>query len=143
MSDRIKPPSLSVPCIRLSPDLDRQIRAQRLGDERYSDTVRRVARFGLRMAAPVVVWRDDEDISYARVGSDTAHIVLSAARWQTRDDMWGATVGVARENAGDWDIAPICASGRKAPGHPSREAAKQAAEAGLRQWLASLAGGAV
>lgn len=142
MNERPRPPSLSVPCIRLSPDLDRQIRAQRLGDERYSDTVRRVLRLGLRVAAPVVEWTDYEDISAARVGGDTAHIVLSAARWQTRDDMWGATVGVARENAGEWDIAPICASGRKSPGHPSREAAKQAAEAGLRQWLSSLAGGA-
>ena len=51
MSERVKPPSLTVPCIRLSPDLDRQIRAQRLGDERYSDTVRRVLRAGLASIA--------------------------------------------------------------------------------------------
>lgn len=52
MSERPRPPSLMVPCIRLSPDLDRQIRAQRLGAERYSDTVRRVLRLGLRVATP-------------------------------------------------------------------------------------------
>lgn len=142
MSERPRPPSLTVPCIRLSPDLDRQIRAQRLGDERYSDTVRRISRFGLRMAAPVVVWEDGDDVSTARIGMGGVYLVTVAERWQTDPNRWGASVALQRDTAAAWDTTPISGSGGTAPGHPSREAAKQAAEAGLRAWLASLAGGA-
>lgn len=141
MNERPRPPSLSVPCIRLSPDLDRQIRGVMVGAERYSDTVRRILRLGLRVAAPTVVWEDDDDASVARIGAGSVYLLIVAERWQTDPTLWGASVALGKDSARGWDAVPISASGRKAPGHPSREAAKQAAEAGLRQWLASLAGG--
>lgn len=84
-----------------------------------------------------VDWADEEDRSVVVIGGKAVPIILCVEWWPYRPEEWsaGAWIGVGPQ------AVCIYASGTKVQGHPSREAAKADAVAGLRAWLAGVQAG--
>ena len=82
-----------------------------------------------------VKWLDMEHESIAVLGEHEA-VTIRCEQWPHRQQEWSATAWVGRGA----QAVCIYASGTKVQGHPSREAAKADAVAGLRAWLAGVFG---
>lgn len=85
------------------------------------------------MSAPV--WTDDDESSILIIGPTEAPVIVSVERWGWSREGWSVCVAVGR---GAW-LKPFHRSGHKAPGHPSREAAKAAGLEALSAWLRTVA----
>lgn len=87
------------------------------------------------MSAPV--WTEDADSSSLDIGTVAAPVTVYVDRWPHRPEFWSASVQVGTEAS----PCPIHRSGHKAPGHPSREAAKARGLEALSIWLRAVAEG--
>ena len=88
------------------------------------------------MSAPV--WTDSESGSTLDLGTVAAPVTVYVDRWSSHPDRWAVSVQVGTEAS----PCPIARSGHRAPGHPSREAAKAAGLEALSAWLRTVAEGA-
>ena len=84
-----------------------------------------------------VKWRDGEDESVAVIGGKVAPITLRCERWTMLPLEWAASVLVGHGP----QAVGVHRSGGRWTGHPSREAAKEAAVKALRAWLAGVQAG--
>lgn len=87
------------------------------------------------MSAPL--WTEDADSSILDIGTCTAPVTIAVEQWPHRPEFWSVTVLVG------YGPAPIGIhrSGHRAPGHPSREAAKARGLEALSLWLRAVAEG--
>lgn len=86
------------------------------------------------MSAPI--WAEDADTSTLTVGTSAAPVQVVVERWPWAE-CWAVYVYVG---SGPQAIS-IYGSGHKAPGHPSREAAKARGLEALSLWLRAVAEG--
>lgn len=81
------------------------------------------------------MWIDGKFESVLDLGTVAAPVTVYAEEWAHRPDRWAVTVQIGTEAS----PCLIHRSGHKAPGHPSREAAKAAGLEALSTWLRTVA----